>query len=193
MKSLATGVGTAIASGSVAIVQLIHMAFSSGVVALNTSTWDLVFGGVTYRGARGLGTVSAIADKPGEVQGITLEIFGDAVNVALALDAADVVQGVLCTIRTAIVDISSESAITVLDAPVEWVGPLDTMSIGEDGQQCSVRVTAESRAVDLLRGTPWRYTTEEQHLVNGTDDSFKYVVDQVDKSFIWPAKSYFYQ
>lgn len=193
MKTLASGVATALASGQVAIVQLVHLAFSSGAAALNTSTWDLVYGGVTYQGAAGLGSISAVTDKPGEVQGITLEIFGDAANIALALDASDIVQGTVCTIRTAVVDISSESAITVLDAPAEWVGILDTMSIGEDGQQCGVRVTAESRAVDLLRGTPWRYTTEEQHLVNATDDSFKYVVDQVDKPVIWPAKAFFYQ
>lgn len=196
MKTLAGGVSDALnpsTTPSVAIVQLIHMAFSSGAVALNTSTWSLVYGGVTYVGAAGLGSISAVTDKPGEVQGITLEIFGDAANIALALDATDIVQGTVCTIRTAIVDISSESAITVLDAPIEWVGTLDTMSIGEDGQQCSIRVTAESRAVDLLRGTPWMYTPEEQKLVNATDACFGFVVDQIDKPVVWPAKAFFYQ
>lgn len=193
MKTLASGVATALASGQVAIVQLVHLAFSIGAVALNTSTWTLVFGGVTYQGARGLGTISAVTDKPGEVQGITLEVFGDAANIALALDASDIVQGTVCTIRTAVVDISSESAITVLDAPIEWTGTLDTMSIGEDGQQCSIRVSAESRAVDLLRGTPWMYTNEEQHLVTATDSSFSFVVDQIDKPVVWPAKAFFYQ
>lgn len=193
MKTLASGVATALASGQIAIVQLVHLAFSSGVVALNTSTWNIVFGGVTYQGARGLGSISAVTDKPGEVQGITLEVYGDAVNIALALDAADEVQGTVSTIRTAVVDISSESAITVLDAPVEWVGTLDTMSIGEDGQQCSIRVSAESRAVDLLRGTPWMLTNEEQHLVNATDDSFSFVVDQIDKPVVWPSKAFFFQ
>lgn len=193
MKTLASGVATAFASGQVAIVQLVHLAFGSGVVALNTSTWDLLYGGVTYQGAAGLGSISAVTDKPGEVQGLTLEIFGDAANIALALDASDIVQGTVCTIRTAVVDLSSESAITVLDAPVEWTGTLDTMSIAEDGQQCSIRVSAESRAVDLLRGTPWMLTNEEQHLVNATDSSFSYIVDQIDKPVVWPAKAFFYQ
>ena len=193
MKTLAGGVATAFAGGAVAIVQLVHLAFSSGTVALNTSTWDLVFDGVTYQGAAGLGSISSVTDKPGEVQGLTLEIFGDAANIALALDASDIVQGTACTIRTAVVDLSSESAITVLDAPIEWTGTLDTMSIGEDGQQCSIRVTAESRAVDLLRGTPWMLTNEEQHLVNATDSSFSYIVDQIDKPVVWPAKAFFYQ
>ena len=190
MKSLASDVIAALGSGSVSIVQLVHLAFSSGAVALNTSTWDLVFDGVTYHGAAGLGTVSAITDKPGEVQGITLEIFGDATSISLALDAGDEVQSTNCTIRTATIETENY---TVLDAPIEWVGTLDTMSIGEDGQQCSVRVTAESRAVDLLRGTPWMYTTEEQHLVSASDNSLSFVVDQVDKPIVWPAKAFFYK
>ena len=193
MKALAAGVGAAIASGTIAITQFVHLAFPSGAIALNTSNLNLVFGGVTYRGAAGLGNISAVTDKPGEVQGITLEVFGDAATIGLALDGTDEVQGTVCTIRTAIFDLGSEDSLTELDAPIEWVGTLDTMSIGEDGQQCSIRVTAESRAVDLLRGTPWMYTNEEQHLVNATDDSFSFVVDQIDKPVVWPAKAFFYQ
>lgn len=193
MRSFAAPVTSALAGGSLAVVQLVHLAFSGGAVALNTSTWDLVWDGVTYKGAYGLGTISAVTDKPGEVQGITLEVFGSAANVVMALDDADQVQGTLCAIRTAIIDTSSEASITVLDAPIEWLGTLDTMSIGEDGQQCSVRVTAESRAVDLLRGNPWTYSDAEQVAINATDRCFKYIVDQIDKPVVWPAKSFFFQ
>jgi hypothetical protein len=190
MKTYAAPVVTAITGGALAIVQLVAFEFSSTPIYLNTSTWDLVWSGKTYKGAAGLGTVSSITDTPGEIQGLTLEMFCDAARVALALDDADVVQGTVLTIRTAIIDVVTY---TVLDAPVEWTGTLDTMSIAEDGQQASIRVSAESRAVDLLRGTPWLMTHEEQLLINATDNSFKYVTDQVDKPIVWPAKSYFYQ
>ena len=190
MKSYSSPVSIALASASLAIVQLVHLNFSTGVIALNLSTWDLVFGGVTYKGAYGLGTISAVTDKPGEIQGLTLELFGDAAHVALALDESDVVQGAVCTIRTAIVETATY---TVLDAPVEWLGSLDTMAIGEDGNQATIRVTAESRAVDLLRGNPWTYSDADQRVVSSTDGAFKYVVDQVDKPVIWPAKAFYYQ
>ncbi|MEI6600261.1 MAG: hypothetical protein WCN21_07290, partial [Comamonadaceae bacterium] len=72
-------------------------------------------------------------------------------------------------------------------------GTLDTMAIGEDGNQATIRVTAESRAVDLLRGNPWTYSDADQRVVSSTDGAFKYVVDQVDKPVIWPAKAFFYQ
>lgn len=190
MKTYSAPVLAALASGQVAIVQLVYLGFVGTPIALNLSTWDLVFGGITYKGASGLGTISAVADKPGEVQGLTLELFGDAATVALALDESDTVQGTPCVIRTAIIETDTY---TILDAPIEWVGTLDTMSIGEDGKQASIRVTAESNAVDLLRGTPQFYNDTDQRTINATDGSFKYVVDQIDKPVIWPARAFFYQ
>ena len=190
MKTLAAPVLAALASGEVAIVQLILLDFAGTPVALNMSTWDLTWDGVIYKGAYGLGAISAVTDKPGEVQGITLQLMGEAAMIALALDEADLVQGTRCTLRTAIIETANY---TVLDAPIEWVGSLDTMAIGEDGQQASIHVTAESGAVDLLRGNPSYYNDADQRALNAADGAFKYVVDQIDKPLIWPAKSFFYQ
>ena len=180
----------AYAAPSLAIVQLVYLGFPTPL-ALNSSTWDLSWAGVTYKGAYGLGQLSAITDKPGEVQGITLELAGgDAAVIALALDDADLVQGTACVIRTAVLETVNY---TILDAPVEWTGTLDTMAIAEDGTSASIRVSAESRAVDLLRGTPWFYNDADQVAVLATDRSFKYMVDQIDKPVVWPAKSWFYK
>lgn len=191
MRILAAPVLAALASGSAVVVQLVQMAFSTVPVALNMSTWDLVWNSVTYKGAYGLGTISAVVDKPGDVQGITLEMSGgDAARISLALDDSDIVQGTPLTLRTAIMD---PATYTILDAPADWVGTLDTMVIVEDGQQASIRVTAESNAVDLLRGTPQFYNDTDQRAINANDGSFRFVVDQIDKPLIWPAKSFFYQ
>lgn len=190
MKTFSAPVLAALAAGEVAIVQFLHLAFTSPI-ALNTSNWTFVWGGVTYIGAGGLGSISAVTDKPGELQGITLSLTGgDPANLALALDDADVVQGVACTIRTAIIETATY---TVLDAPVEWSGYLDTMAIAEDGSSAIINVTAESKGVDLLRGNPWFYADPDQRVVNPTDASFSYVVDQIDKPVVWPARSFFYK
>ena len=191
MKSLSVPVLAALAGGSVAVATLIKLDFAGTPIYLNTSTWNLAFGGFTYLGAYGLGQISAIADKPGEVSGITLELHGaDAARISLALDDADIVQGTPCTIRTAIIDTATY---TILDAPVEWVGKLDTMAIGEDGASATIAVTAESGAVDLLRGNAWTFTDADQRIVNATDASFSYVLDQIDKPIIWPTKAFFYK
>lgn len=188
MKTYSAPVLAALSSSSLAIVQMIANEFSSTPLYLNTSTWDLTYDGNVYQGAYGLGSISGVTDKPGQVQGLTFDLFGDSSGISLALDASDIVQGTPCTIRTAIIETTDY---TVLDAPTEWVGSLDTMTLGEDGQQASIHVTAESRAVDLMRGTPWRYIDEEQKLINATDASFAFVVDQIGKPIVWPTKSYF--
>lgn len=190
MKTLSAPAIAAMSSGSVAIVQLILMEFSSGQVALNMSTWDLVVNGITYKGAYGLGTISPIIDKPGEVQGMTLELFGEAAMIVLALDDADIVQGTDLIISTALIETENYQ---VIESQVEWVGTLDTMSIGEDGTQASIRVSAESKAVDLMRGTPQFYSESDQTAIHPADHSFKYVTDQIDKPVIWPARAFFYQ
>ena len=189
MRTLSPAVFAAFASSNVVLVQLIHMAFTSGAIALNTSNWDLEFGGVTYKGAYGLGSVSATVDKPGEVQGLQLDLAGgSAASVSLALDDSDVVQGTVLTIRTAVLDAATYA---ILDAPIDWIGRLDTMSIVEDGTQAAVRVTAESAAVDLLRGSVRNYTDGDQQQISAGDRAFEYVVDQADKQIVWPAREYF--
>lgn len=189
MKTFSAPVLAALASGSVALVQFVHLAFPGGVVSLNTSTWDLVWDGVTYKGAYGLGAVSAVIDRPGEVQGITLQLAaGDPASIALALDSADQVQGTALTLRTAIVDTTTY---TVLDAPVDWVGKCDTMAISEDGSQAVISVSAESGAVDLLRGNPSTYSDADQQVTYAGDRAFEYVVSQVDKPIVWPSREYF--
>lgn len=191
MRTLSATVLSAIASGAIALVQLVRIQFPSGDLLLNTSTWDLEWGGLTYQGAYGLGAISPIADKPGEVQGITLTLNGgDPLRISLALDDADEVQGSVVTIRTAIV---STSTYTVLDAPVDWTGRADTMAISEDGDSATVSLTVESGAVDLLRGTPSTYSDADQKAAYAGDRAFEFVVSQVDQPVVWPAREFFFK
>ena len=191
MKTLSAPTLAALAGKQVGIVQLVHLGFVGTPLALNMSTWDLTWLGVVYKGAYGLGTISAVQDKPGEIAGITLELAaGDSSIIALALDDADIVQGTPVTIRTAIIDLETYQ---VLDAPIDWVGSLDTMSIGEDGTQAAIRCTAESKAVDLLRGNPQFYADQDQRAIAPNDASFSYVVDQIDKPLIWPTRAFYYK
>jgi len=190
MRALAAPTVAALAQPAVPLVQLIHLAFPSGAIALNSSTWNLEWAGVTYLGAYGLGTVSAIEDGPGEVRGLQFRLSGVAAEqVALALDGADEWQGVAVTVRTAILNADYQ----VVDAPVDWTGYGDTMGISEDGGTAVVEATAESSAVDLLRGNPSTYSDADQRAIYPADRAFEYVVSQADQPVVWPAKSWFYK
>jgi hypothetical protein len=189
MKSFSAPTLAALSSPHIALAQMVHFAFPSGVIALNSSNWDLTWAGVTYKGAYGLGSISTIADQSGEAQGVRLQLdAGSPSRIALALDAASEVPGTLVTILTAIV---STTTYAVLDAPVDWQGRCDTMSITESGDSATVTVSAESRAVDLLRGAPLTYSNADQIVLFPGDRAFEYVLDQSDKPVVWPAKTFF--
>lgn len=189
MKSLTTDTLTALAQPSVPLVQLVLLDFAAGAVALNTSTWDLVFDGVTYKGAYGLGAISAINDSPGEIKGLRLSLSGvSASAIALALDGGNVWQGTPVRIRTAILNAAHQ----ITEAPLEWSGRGDVLSLSEDGDTCAISATAESTAVDLLRGAAMTYSDADQQALHPGDLAFQYVVDQSDKPVIWPAEEYFF-
>ena len=188
MRTLSAPAIAALAAPEVPLVQLLLLNFPSGAVALNSSTWDLVWLGVTYKGAYGMGSISAIADAPGEIKGLQFDISGvDPAAVSLALDDADQVQGTLVTIRTAILD----SNYQIVDAPVEWTGLLDTMTLQEDGAASSISCTAESTAVDLLRGGVLTYSDADHQTLYPGDRAFEYVVSQAGTRVVWPARSWF--
>ena len=175
---------------SLGLVQLILFQFPSGTVALNTSNWDFTYGGYTYKGAYGLGTMSAIEDSPEEVKGMSFQLAGDSADmVALALDDSGQWQGTPVTIRTAILD----SNYQIVDAPLAWTGEGDTMTIEESNDQTMITATAESSATGLLRKRPLLYSDADQQRLYPGDRGMEYMVDQADKPVVWPAKEWYYR
>ena len=189
MKLLAPVVIAALSRPRLQIAQLVSMHFSSGVVALNSTTRDLVFEGITYKGAAGLGTIAQIEDSIGsEVKGLQLTMSGLASELlALALADATVVQGAQLVIRLAILEEDG----TIIDAPVDWLGYLDTMPIQADGDTCTITVTAESSAVDLLRGNAMTTSNADQQALYPGDRAFEYIVSQDGVPVVWPTKQYY--
>lgn len=191
MKTYSATVLAALASNSLALAALVNIAVPGGAISLNTSNWDLVWSGTTYKGAFGLGSISEISDAPGETQGLTLTLNGgDPTRISLALDATDVIQGSPVTIRTAIIETSTY---TVLDAPIEWTGKADTMAISEDGETATITLTVESQAIDLLRGNLKMFSHVDQQALFAGDRAFEYVVSQADQPVVWPSREFFFK
>lgn len=187
MRSLGAPAIAVLNGQTVLMVQLVYLGFASPI-GLNLSNFDIVYGGFTYKGAGSIGAVSEIDDSPGEIKGLTFSLSGVApAYIALALDDAAVVQGTPCYIRTALLD----SNYQVVDAPLDWSGRLDTMSITEDGETCTISVTAESTAVDLLNGYPTTYSDSDQKAVDAGDRSMEYLAGQVGQPVVWPTRQWF--
>ncbi len=190
MRTLAAPTITALSQPELALAQLVLLEFPGAPIAFNTSNWPLTFGGVTYLGAAGLGEISPVTDGAGEISGLQFSMSGaSAASVALALDGSNAWPGTPISIRTAIVSLSTGE---VIDAPVEWVGRGDTMSLQEDGETCAVSASAEASAVDLLRGSPLTTSDADQKSIHPTDRAFEYVASQADQPVVWPTKAWFY-
>lgn len=187
MRALSGPTVAALSAPVLRVVQLVRMQFPGIDVALNSSNQNYDFGGVTYLGAAGLGTVSQIDDSPGEIKGLQLEMSGVLTEyLTLALADSSSVQGTPLTIRLAIVGEDGQ----VIEAPIDWSGQLDTMSIQEDGETCSIAVTAESSAVDLLRGSPLTYSNVDQQALYPGDRAFEYLNSQIGKPIVWAGKQW---
>ena len=158
------------------------------VIALSSSNFNIPFGGVIYKGAYGLATISQIEDSPGEVKGLSFQMAGSsAVSIGLALDGADQWQG--STIRIFTCLLSSNYLVT--DAVLEWSGFGDTFSIEESQAGATLNASAESSAVDLLRGSILTISNADQRILFPSDRAFEYITDQVGKPVVWPARAYF--
>lgn len=190
MKTLTSSAVQALSSGTVNVVQLLLLQFTGSSIALNTSNFDFDYGGITYKGAYGMGSISEVDDSPGEIKGIQFTLNGGSADlISLALDDAKLWQGTPVTLRTAILS----DDYVILDAPTTWIGFGDTMSIAEDDSTTMIHATAESSAVDFMRSDPLVYNHADQQVLYPSDLGFNLILSQIDKQVVWPAKSFFYK
>lgn len=185
MRSLSPAAVAALAARPVGLAQLVTLTLTA-TLRLNTTPWDLTWGGNTYLGAASLGSIDVIEDSPGEVKGLQFQLSGVGSDY-IAICLAEPVQGKPVTIYTAIFDAASQ----VADAVLEWSGRLDTMTLREEGGAAVISVTAEHVGIDLLRPCNLLFSNQDQQRLYAGDDFSEYVVDQADQQIIWPAASYF--
>ena len=189
MRTLVSSAVTALNAKVLGLVALVRLDFPASPILLASSNMDIVAPSGTYRGAAGLGQVSQIDDSPGEIKGLQFALSGvPSEYIGLALSEDSEVQGSPVTIRTGIID---GQTYTLCDEPIVWQGRLDTMSIEEDGETCTIAVTAESTAVDLLRGNPLTYSDADQQMLFPGDFAFGFIVSQANKPIVWPDKQWF--
>lgn len=186
MRSLSSDVLAAIEAGEVILASLLYMNLSVPQY-LNTSGWDLLWNGQTWRGAAGIGTIREVSDAPGEIKPLELELSAVA-SEELATALAEPLQGKAIELRTAIFHTGTHQ---VLDAPLDWAGWLDDMRIAEREGQAAITVTAEHVGIDLLRGRVLRYSNTDQQRLFPGDRGCEYIVDQAEQAIVWPAASYF--
>ena len=185
MRTIASSALTVIAGRNVPMALLVEMQLTTPLY-LNTTSLDLVIGGNTYYGTRGLGTIDAVQESVAEVKQLKFTMSG-VPSSAIALALTEPVQGKLVTVKLAIF---APTTFAVLDVHTRWQGRLDVFSIDDGGATSIISVTAEHAGIDLMRPSNSLMTDLEQQRIHAGDLSMQYMNSQVEQTIVWPAASW---
>ncbi len=179
-RDLTTGVKAEVLKSEVEPVVFVKMEFTttmyvwSGVGAI---TWD----SHTWSGVGNFGNISPAKETKGtQAESMTFELSGipsDMLSIALEENYQG--RGV-----SAWLGFMSSGSI-LADPTMFFSGFMDVMTISEQGDSCTVSVTAESVLADLLKTREWRYTHEDQIAQYPGDKGLEFVAALQDKEILW--------
>lgn len=159
----------------------IKLSFDTGTIALWTGYGDITFGSQLYTGAGTLLGFSAIRESS-EIIASGAQITLDGIETSIvSLALTENYQG-----RQAVIYLGALSnGSVVADPTLIFDGRMDVMSIEDNGDNCSISLTLESRLIDLERARVRRYTPEDQKINYPNDKGFDFVSDLTDKVVKW--------
>ncbi|MFU8883098.1 MAG: hypothetical protein ACNA7Q_12085 [Rhodobacterales bacterium] len=163
-------------------VVLVEIDFTSMPVRMWSGLGPLTWGGVEWMGLGDLGSISPVREGEGiEPHGLTLELSGVPPEL-LGLALSEPYQGRHIAAWLGLTD----SAGALLPGPKQlFAGRLDIMEVEDSADSAVIRVTAESRLVDLLKPREWRYTHEDQQIHAPGDLGLEFVAALQNKEINW--------
>lgn len=186
MRTLSTAAAAALSNGVVLMAILVEMDLTEPL-CLNTSSLNLVIGGVTYFGTAGLGTIEPITESGSDLTQLSFTMAGvQPTSLALALE--EPVRGKAVRMKLAIFNATTGA---LIDTSLRYAGTLDTMSIADARDSSQITVTSEAAELSLLRPAGIYFNDSDQQALHPGDPSLQYVNDQSDEEIVWPASTYF--
>jgi hypothetical protein len=159
---------------------LAQVGSASGDVLVWTGYGEIAWDGKTFQGVGTFGGISPATETTEmEATGLTLQLSGIPSEL-IAVAVGDMRQGLPAKLWLACFD----AGMAMIDEPVLiFSGLTDVPVIDEGGDTASIGVTVESRLIDLDRPRARRYTPEDQHLDDPTDQGFDFVAGLQEKEF----------
>lgn len=173
---------------SISYAVLVDFNFDSGHVRLNSSDRDLSFGGNTYSGFFGLGSISSFNENGALTpENIDFQLWCSSSLMATTLSENYHGRGV--TVYIGYLDESMQ----FVDTPwIAWEGKMDVMSITTDENKIGIKLTCENRLLLWNNSSGWLYTQEHQNVLTssmsppaGGDTFFDQLGDLMNKSVKW--------
>lgn len=181
-RGITSALNTVFTSSTVRPFMAVDLAFSGGNVRVWTGLGSITFASTTFVGTGEVLGVSPVTEN-GAVQanGLVVSFNGlDSSMVSTAL--TENYQG-----RSAIVYIGAltDSYTVVADPYVFFKGRMDRMSVSDDGENAIIKVSCESRLIDLNRNRVRRFTNVDQQSEFAGDLGFAFVESLQEKSIDW--------
>lgn len=159
----------------------VDLEFDSGTVRLWNGYDDLSFNSETYTGGGNLLAISPIEENPEiSAKGITMSLTGISSTI-LSYALTENYQYRTCAVYVGTIDSGTASGYKVFS------GRMDVMTITEDGDSCSIQLTAENKLIDLERPRVRRWTSEDQKSIHSGDLGFDFVNSLQEAEIVWRA------
>lgn len=188
-RSVTGAVATAIAQPNVGLVLLLEMLLDSGTLRVCSAGYDLIQGGNTWSGVGQLGTVEEVREgEGGEVSGLAFVLSG-VPSALLASALGEQYQRRAVNLYVAFLDLPTHAILA--DPVLEWSGLIDQMTLADEGEVSTIRVTAENELYDFARPLPLYWTDEDQQRLYPGDTGLRFARQLSERPLVWPAAAFF--
>ena len=189
-RAVPSAILSALSNAEIEPFYAVDLAFNSGAMRLWTGYGDKTINSATYTGTGTLLSIEGL-EEAGDLsaRGTTLTLSGLASTV-LTYALTEEYQGRLVTIYWGLNGVS--------DVVEVFSGYMDQMTIVDEADSATIKLTVESRLITLERPNIRRYTSESHQAVrlqkyldagnSGTpahDSFFDWVSGLQDKSIVW--------
>jgi len=159
-------------------ILLAHFEFDSGSLRLWNGAGDLTWDGETWTGSGTLLKVSRVTETT-DIRAVGLQFVLTGVPSAIL----DLVDGEDYQGRPAYMWVGMlDSAGAVVADPKEiFRGFMDVMTDEDDGETATVTLDCENEIITGQRAKEWRWTSEDQKLIDSDDTFCDYVADLQEK------------
>jgi hypothetical protein len=209
-RTLPSGIQSEITKEVVYPFFAVELYFQSETVRLWTGYGELEYppeSGTIYLGAGTLLNISSVEETTEiEAKGASITMSGIP-STLLSLALSEPYQGRLCRIlfgmsipNASLISQASQELITqdLFELSVQnggtnlveiFSGELDQMTITEEGETCTISVTAENVLIKLERPTVRRLTDQDQKSRYPTDRGLEFIASLQDKEIFWGRKA----
>lgn len=182
-RAVPSAILSALSNAEIEPFYAVDLAFNSGSMRLWTGYGDKTISSATYTGSGSLLSIEGLEEAADlSARGTTITLSGLASTV-LTYALTEEYQGRLVTIYWGLNGVS--------DVVEVFSGYMDQMTIVDEADSATIKLTVENRLITLERPNIRRYTSESHKAVraskglSGSDSFFDWVTGLQDKSIVW--------